>query len=91
MKVKKEIVINSTGTTFGAYHTACELLKSEGYITGSMCRDEPIGFAKADECSYIAKWRNLSGNERKLVDGVMTSNDWREGDVTITYYDKTEG
>lgn len=91
MKVKKEIVIKSTGETFGAYYEACKLLKSEGYTTGSMCRDEPIGFANAKQYDYIAKWRNISPAERKLVDGIMTSEDWREGDVKITYYDKTEG
>lgn len=91
MKVKKEIVIKSTGETFGAYHEACKLLKSEGYNTGSMCREAPIGFASAEKYEYIAKWWNLNSEEKKLVDGIMTSEDWREGDVKITYYDKTEG
>ena len=86
MEIKKEVIIKNNGSTFSAHYEAEQLLKSEGFVVGSMCRDEPIGFADAKQYNYVAKWYNLSANDKKLLSGIMTSNDWREGDVKITYY-----
>jgi len=67
--------------TFEAYYAACGWLSENGYSYGSMCMDQPIGIMKGNW--GIAKWRNLTSSERKELDGTMTSNDFREGDVTI--------
>lgn len=66
---------------FQSYYAACEWLKQNGYSYGSMCRDLPIGIMKGD--FSIAKWRNLSNQDIKALDGTMTSDDFREGSVTI--------
>jgi hypothetical protein len=42
--VIKSITIEAKGT-FSAFYEAEKLLREEGYTVGSMCRDEPIGFA----------------------------------------------
>lgn len=71
--------------TFGAITNARTWLKSEGeYAVGSMCGDEPIGFAKG--VGYIAKWTNLSPMDWKELDGVFVSDDFREGGVKILFF-----
>lgn len=70
--------------TFGAINDARQWLKNEGYEIGSMQGDAPIGFAKG--VSYIAKWRNISPNEWKYLDGVLISEDFREGGVKILFF-----
>jgi len=70
--------------TFGAVTEAREWLKTEGYVIGSMCGDEPIGFSKVAD--YIAKWRNISPIEWKKLDGILISDDFREGDVKILFF-----
>jgi len=72
--------------TFSAYHAAENRLKELGYTIGSMCRDEPIGFADAKKYNYVAKWYNLSREDKELLDGVMVSSDFREGSVDILFF-----
>jgi len=67
--------------TFQAYYDACGWLKENGYSYGSMCGHEPIGIMKGNYC--IAKWKNLTKQEQKSLDGTMTG-EFREGDVKIT-------
>lgn len=56
---------------FDVINEAERFLKEQGYAIGSMCRDEPMAFAKADKVSYIAKWRNIDENEYPMMDGVL--------------------
>ena len=72
--------------TFKAYYAAEERLKELGYTVGSMCRDEPIGFADEDKCGYVAKWYNIGREDKGKLDGVMVSNDFREGGATIVFF-----
>jgi hypothetical protein len=72
--------------TFQAFYNAENRLKELGYTTGSMCRHEPIGFADADKCDYVAKWYNLSQDDKGQLDGVMVSDGFREGGVTIVFF-----
>ena len=72
--------------TFRAFYKAEARLKELGYVTGSMCRDEPIGFVFGDKFDYVAKWYNLSFQERELLDGVMLSENFREGGVKIIFF-----
>ncbi len=73
--------------TFQSYYKACAWLDENGYSYGSMCGDMPIGIMKGDW--VIAKWRNLTSKEKKELDGVIESDDFREGSVKITIYDVT--
>ena len=72
--------------TFESFYSAERKLKEMGYTVGSMCVSDPIGFADGDEYSYIAKWHNLSREDRNLLDGVMISDGWREGSVDIIFF-----
>jgi hypothetical protein len=82
--VIKSIIIEAKGT-FSAFYEAQSLLKEEGYTVGSMCRDEPIGFADGEKYDYVSKWYNMNREEHMLLDGVMISDDFREGGVEILY------
>jgi hypothetical protein len=83
--VIKKVNIKVEGT-FASVSEAEDRLRKMGYIIGSMCSDEPIGFACKEKYDYIAKWRNIDPIDRKKVDGVMISNDWREGSVDIIWF-----
>jgi hypothetical protein len=74
-----EKVFAGNGETFGAVAEAKKWLYRFGFDVGSMQREAPIGIARNAD---IAKWHNL-GHDRKLLDGAMVSNDWREGSVTV--------
>ncbi len=74
--------------TFQAFYTAEALLKEMGYITGSMERQSPIGFAPKAEFDYISKWSNMNSEERLLLHGVMLPDpDFREGGVVIVFFE----
>jgi len=83
--VIKKVNIKVEGT-FASVSEAEDRLRKMGYAIGSMCSDEPIGFACNEKYDYIAKWRNIDPIDRKKVDGVMISNDWREGSVDIIWF-----
>lgn len=74
--------------TFASVQEAEERLRKMGYMIGSMCGDEPIGFACKEKYDYIAKWRNIAPDDRKKVEGVMISTDWREGSVDIIWFEE---
>jgi hypothetical protein len=82
--VIKSIIVEAKGT-FLAFHEAENLLKEEGYTIGSMCLNEPIGFADGEKYKYISKWYNMDREEHMLLDGVIISDDFREGGVEILY------
>jgi hypothetical protein len=83
--VIKKVNIKVEGT-FASVSEAEDQLRKMGYTIGSMCSDEPIGFACNEKYDYIAKWRNIDPIDKKKVDGVMISNDWREGSVDIIWF-----
>lgn len=84
MKKKiKELKFDKEGT-FEAYHEAIKWAYDNGYSYGSMCAPQPTALFKGD-CN-IAKWKNLSKQERASVDGTITG-DYREGPVYITIFE----
>lgn len=67
---------------FNAWHTCKKWLKEHGYSCGSTsCRAPGVGVLKGDYC--IAKMHNLTRDEIKQLDGLVTGN-FREGPVTLT-------
>lgn len=72
--------------TFSAYYAASGFLKELGYQVGSMCRNSPIGFADDEVCGYVAKWDNISIEDRVRLDGVIISDDFREGSCRILFF-----
>lgn len=87
-RIIKERHSFSVEGTFESYGKACEWCKENGYSYGSMCRDEPIALMKGDY--IIAKWRNLSEDERHNSDGLMLSSDFREASVRVIIYEALE-
>ncbi len=82
------LTFENDGEDFSAYRNATRYLNSNGYSFGSMCRDEPIGVMKGNYC--IAKWRNLSTNEKNSLDGRMISKDFRYDSVTVEFQEHVE-
>lgn len=85
--VAKRIRLEEEGD-FATYRKAEEILKAEGFRTGSMCSPEPTGFAPADQYEYIAKWYNISPSERKLLHGVIrpAGGSFRNGPLEVIYF-----
>lgn len=73
------------GGDFSATNQAEEYLRTYGFSIGSMCMNEPRGIKKGPGV-WIHKWRNLSIDDKDMLDGVMTSDNPRSGDVTIHLY-----
>ena len=67
--------------TFEALHAAQCWLRENGYSFGATCACCPVGVLKGDY--LIAKWRNLTRQERAELDGTL-SGDFREGPLTLT-------
>jgi len=71
---------------FDAYNKAVDELRNEGYQVGSMCSDDPIGFADNADIKYIAKWKNISSDEYPKLDGVIVSEDFRCNGCIVVYF-----
>ncbi len=72
--------------TFPAFHEAERHLKELGYTVGSMCINEPIGFALGYD--YVAKWYNLSQGDKRLLHGLLLPLDeFREGGARIVFFE----
>lgn len=70
--------------TFAAYYAATKYLKELGYGIGSMCLNHPIGFVY--DIESVAKWVNLTEEEKNSVDGViLAQHEFREGGVIILF------
>lgn len=66
---------------FTAYKAAEAWCAAQGLSVGPMCgRSSPIGLMRGEYA--IAKWRNLSVQERKALDGRL-SGDFRTGPITL--------
>jgi hypothetical protein len=85
--VVKKVNVKVEGT-FSSVYEAEKQLGELGYEIGSMCGGEPIGFADGEKYDYISKWRNMSNEDQNKLDGVMISNDWREGSVDIIWFNE---
>lgn len=82
--IKQTIEFTETGT-FQSYYRALEWLKENRYSYGSTCIGYPVAIKKGIY-NLPQKWKNMSATQRKWVDGIMESNDWREGTIKITLY-----
>lgn len=76
-----KITLPNTGTHFSGHYAAVQWCHEHGVSSGSMCGAAPIALMRGDY--LVAKWRNLSPQERRTAHGLMTSPNWRSGDVTI--------
>jgi hypothetical protein len=85
--VVKKVNIKVEGT-FSSVYEAEKQLRELGYRIGSMSWNQPIGFACGEKYDYISKWYNMTSEEHNLLDGVMISDDWREGSVDIIWFNE---
>jgi hypothetical protein len=89
-RVVDVVTVEASGT-FGAIREAEEILKEQGFRIGSMCYNEPIGFAPADKYKHIAKWHNIETKDYSKLHGVLLPiGGFREGAVEIVYLNVTE-
>lgn len=93
-RVKEEKIFEANGT-FGAFNNARYYLKENGYSYGSTCVSRqtaecmPVAIRKG-EYDLPQKWHNFSREGKAACDGVMISDDFREGSVKmILFEDKT--
>jgi len=70
---------------FGAYHKAEKWCKDNGYSFGSSCSNSPTAVFKGED-HYVAKWRNLSPEEKNAVDGLITYSSMRSGPVKLDVF-----
>lgn len=84
-EILQEITFNEKGT-FESVYAAQGWLITSGYNYGSMDgRFNPIAFQKG-EYTLPEKWHNFTAKQKTQVDGIITSNDWREGEVKVIIY-----
>jgi len=89
--IKSTKYFPSRATSFSALNDASNYVKTLNFTQGSLCESEPVGLAKKDEYDSIAKWRNISKEDRDKLNGVLLSNDFRNGAVcAVIFEEKTE-
>ncbi len=90
-KIKEEKTFEPDGT-FGALNNARYFLNSNGYSYGSTCVNRrtaesmPVAIKKG-EYDLPQKWHNFSREGKAACDGVMVSDDFREGSVKIILFE----
>jgi hypothetical protein len=84
-EIAQELRFKELGT-FASYYAATNWLSDNGYSYGSMCcgRSPNCGIMKGRH--NIAKWYNLTKKEISQLDGYITSDDYREGEVKIIIF-----
>ena len=88
-------IFENTGEDFSGYFAATAWLEEQGYKVAPMCWPAPTGFAPAEKYHYIAKWYNLSSDDRKHLSGHIQEEggkdgDFRNGPVTVIVYDNVD-
>lgn len=86
-EVKETYTFKEKGT-FQSMYAAQGWCSKNGYSYGSTSNNrltgakEPVALRKG-EYDLPQKWYNFSAIHKLWADGVMMSNDWREGEVKI--------
>lgn len=78
-----ELTLKNTGETFSALWAVQRWLTGNGYSYGSTtARDSRVAVQKG-EYTLPQKVHNFDRSDFALVDGWMSSHDYRDGDVVI--------
>ena len=75
--------------SFEAMRKAERYAKGSGLVVGSMERDSPIGLADANRFRYVAKWGNLTAEDKTELSGVIVGEK-RQGPVTVVLFDEKD-
>lgn len=81
-KTVSKVTYHSGGTreeAFAAIAAARKEARASGYSAGSLCCDEPMALVKGH--IRIAKWFNIGTRDWRRIDGLLLSNDMRNGGV----------
>lgn len=81
------IAVFSDTEDFAALRRAEAWCRERGISYGSSCANSPTGLLWGDYT--IAKWKNLTGRERRMLHGKMTG-DFRKGPVTVTIAEREQ-
>lgn len=73
--------------TFQSFYASIAWLHKNGYSYGSTDTGRNVAVQKG-EYTLTQKWKNFDDEEKELVDGVIYSEDYREGDVYVLLLDK---
>ena len=89
-KVRKKIDFEDKETTFGGLYCANGFLRKTGYVYGSLCGKMPVAIVKGEtfnEYHLPEKWKNFTEKQKNSVIGVVTSSDFRDGIVTVRFFE----
>ena len=87
-EVKEQETFKVEGT-FESLYAAQSWARSKGYVYGSLCCDAPVALRKGQSFSEYdlpEKWKNMSDDDIKSIDGVIKSRDFRDGSVTVMLF-----
>ena len=84
-EIKQELTFKEEGT-FQSMYAAQRWLNENNYGFGSL--DGPFNpvAVQLDGYDLPQKWHNFDNQDKASVDGIMTSTDWREGEVKVILY-----
>ncbi|MCX6154444.1 MAG: hypothetical protein NT007_09805 [Candidatus Kapabacteria bacterium] len=74
--------------TFNSFYEATKWATDNGYSYGSTARNMPIAMYRGNY--NISKWYNLSEEEKNNCDGIIISDDFRCGKVTIKIFNEEQ-
>ena len=93
-KAQYTITFFSNGKDFHAFEQATIRAHDTNFRQGPICEDDPIALAKGlkldlDEntVSFINDWRNIPEEQYYRIDGLILSEDFRDGDVAIVVFE----
>lgn len=84
-EIKQELTFKEKGT-FQSKYAAESWLHKNGYSYGSTCAGNYPVAIKYGPYDLPQKWKNMDDEDQASVDGIITSTDWREGEVKVIIY-----
>lgn len=98
-EVKEQETFKVDGT-FQSLYAAQSWAGKKGYVYGSLCGDAPVALRKGktflfailrkektfSEYDLPEKWKNMSDEDIKSIDGVIKSRNFRDGSVTVMLF-----
>lgn len=78
----KRLTFYNDGRTFSAVYQAQAWLRERGYSYGSTCLSPYVAIQKG-KYTLPQKMHNFDKEDLALIDGVIYSTDYREGEVEI--------
>lgn len=85
-RTAKQVKSFKVDGTFESLYAAQKYATENGYSYGSLCCNEPVALVKGDY-DLPQKWKNFNRYEKNMAHGVMLSIDFRDGEVTVIFYE----